>query len=292
MTVTTENVYVEYNGNGATQAFAATMQFFAAADLVVTLIDADDVETVKTISTHYSVSGGETSSGIPATGTVTMITAPASGSRLRIERASDLTQATTHEDNDAFPAKTVEAAYDARVLVDQETQLQAARAVKQTLADYIANGAIALPSPVPASVIAWNAAGDALVSSLVSDLDIALVSAFVADLLALDDEAAFRAALSVYSDDEVDALLAAANALITAASAAAALAQYTADDARSIALTARTLASETRRNNTAMQFAVSEARALAQSARALAREAQRARQHDNAQPIFNAQVFN
>ena len=54
------------------------------------------------------------------------------------------------------------------------------------------------------------------------------------------------------------------SSLITALTSSLALAQYTADDARSIAMTAR----------------------------GMAREAQRVQQHDNAQPIFNSQVFN
>ena len=119
MTVSTSYSTLSFNGNGSTTAFSVTWQFLSGS-LVVTLIDDDDVETVKTISTHYTVSGGTDSDGLPATGTVTMVTAPASGETLRIERVTPKTQATTYTNGDAFPAKTHEAALDKATLVAQE----------------------------------------------------------------------------------------------------------------------------------------------------------------------------
>jgi hypothetical protein len=119
MAVSTTNTSVTYNGNGATTSFTVTFQFFSASDLVVIAISADGVETPQTLTTHYTVSGGS-SGGVPSTGTVTMLTAPSAGTTLRIQRNTQKTQATTFANNDAFPAKTVEGAFDKLMLIAQE----------------------------------------------------------------------------------------------------------------------------------------------------------------------------
>ena len=120
MAVSTSYSPLSYNGNSSTTAFSVTWPFFTGS-LVVTAIDADGVETVKTITTHYTVSGGTDANGLPATGTVTMLTAPATGTTLRIARVTPRTQATVFLNGDAFPAKAVEAIADRLMLITQET---------------------------------------------------------------------------------------------------------------------------------------------------------------------------
>lgn len=119
MTVSTAYAPLTYNGNGVTTAFSVTWPFFTGT-LVVTAIDADGVETVKTITTHYTVSGGTDAEGLPATGTVTMLVAPANGTQLRITRSTAQTQVSTWSENDSFPQATVEAALDKLTLLAQE----------------------------------------------------------------------------------------------------------------------------------------------------------------------------
>ncbi|NIV29431.1 MAG: hypothetical protein GWN58_07955, partial [Anaerolineae bacterium] len=53
------------------------------SDLKVYLVAADGTETLQTITTHYTVTGGGTPA---ATGTVEMVTAPATGETLVILR--------------------------------------------------------------------------------------------------------------------------------------------------------------------------------------------------------------
>lgn len=119
MAVSTAYAPLTFNGNGATTAFAVSWPFFDGT-LVVTLVSSTGVETVKTVSTHYTVSGGTDDDGLPATGTVTMLTAPASGEVLRIERVTPRTQPTAFTNGGAFPAKTIEAAFDKGLLIAQE----------------------------------------------------------------------------------------------------------------------------------------------------------------------------
>lgn len=126
MAVSTTYAPLVFNGNGSTTDFAVTWQFFDDT-LVVTAIDAAGVETVKTITTHYTVDGGTDSNGLPATGTVSWVvddlaglTAPASGTQVRITRITPKTQASTWGESDNFPQKTIEAALDRETLLVQE----------------------------------------------------------------------------------------------------------------------------------------------------------------------------
>lgn len=120
MTVSTSYVPLSYSGNGSTTSFAITWPFFAASDIVVILVDDAGVETIKTMTTHYAVSGGTTVDGLPSTGSVTMVTAPASGETLRIHRATNKVQSSTWTNAGAFQAKTIEATADRLMLIAQE----------------------------------------------------------------------------------------------------------------------------------------------------------------------------
>lgn len=119
MTVATSYAPIRYNGNDATTAFPVTWPFFDGT-LIVTLIDSDGVETVQTLTTHYTVTGGTDANGLPATGTVTMVTAPATGKELVLTRSTPKTQASVFGTATAFPAKTVEASFDKALLITQE----------------------------------------------------------------------------------------------------------------------------------------------------------------------------
>lgn len=122
MAVSTAYSVLSSAGNGSTTAFPVTWPFFTGT-LVVTLVASTGVETVKTLTTDYTVTGGTDANGLPATGTVTMLTAPSSGETLRITRVTTKTQATQWNESDGFPEKTVEAALDKLTLLAQEAAL-------------------------------------------------------------------------------------------------------------------------------------------------------------------------
>src|SRR5690606_13017232 len=108
MTISTTSSRISYNGNGVTTIFAFPYRFLNQGHLVVVSIDSLGAETVKTITTHYTVSGA----GDPAGGSVTMLTAPATGTRLVIYRDTDVTQETDYVSGDPFPAESHETALD------------------------------------------------------------------------------------------------------------------------------------------------------------------------------------
>lgn len=109
MTLLTIATMVEYAGNGATVAFPTTFKFSVNSEVVVTEVDDGTlVETVKTMTTHYLVTGRNTPTG----GTVTMLVAPAAGKTLRIERVTPLTQTTDLRTQAAYNPEVIETALD------------------------------------------------------------------------------------------------------------------------------------------------------------------------------------
>lgn len=119
MAVSTSYAPLTFSGNDATTVFSVTWPFFSGS-LIVTLIDDEGTETVKTITTHYTVSGGTDNDGLPATGSVTMLTAPATGETLRITRSTTKTQSATWSNDASFQAKTIESSFDKALLIAQE----------------------------------------------------------------------------------------------------------------------------------------------------------------------------
>ena len=126
MTVSTTSARDVTTGNGSTTAFNTTFSFSASSELVVTLVTtATGAEVVKTITTHYTVSGGSGS-----TGTVTMGTAPANTEQLVVHRVTPLTQTLDLVTQGPIPSATLEAVLDKVVRIVQESDDDADRAIR------------------------------------------------------------------------------------------------------------------------------------------------------------------
>ena len=63
MTISNTSIKNSYSGNNSTATFNYTFKIFADSDLQVIIRDATGVETVKTITTHYTVAGAGNTSG-------------------------------------------------------------------------------------------------------------------------------------------------------------------------------------------------------------------------------------
>ena len=128
MTVTTTTIKNSYSGNGSTTAFAYTFPINSTSEITVIERSATGAETVKSEgsgSTNYSISDNGASGG-----TITMVTAPASGTTLVIRRNTALTQETDYVANDPFPAETHEDALDKLNMQTQELQEELDRSFK------------------------------------------------------------------------------------------------------------------------------------------------------------------
>tara|TARA_R110002072_G_scaffold25792_2_gene86196 strand:- start:110 stop:1555 length:1446 start_codon:yes stop_codon:yes gene_type:complete len=113
MTVSSTTTKVSYTGNGSTTVFAYTFKIFVAADIKVYV---DNV--LKSLTTHYTLSGVESASG----GNVTFTTGntPAASTKVVFTRDIARTQLTDYVENDTFPAETHEAALDKLTFILQE----------------------------------------------------------------------------------------------------------------------------------------------------------------------------
>ena len=128
MTISSTTVKNSYSGNGSTTAFAYTFKIFANTDLQVIIRSSTGTETVKTLTTHYTVSGVGDASG----GNVTFTSGntPASGETVVIRRAVPQTQAIDYIANDPFPAESHEEGLDRATMTTQQVQEELDRAIK------------------------------------------------------------------------------------------------------------------------------------------------------------------
>jgi hypothetical protein len=181
-----------YNGNGVTVNFAVSFKYTATADVDVIVTSAAGVETTKTITTHYTLTApGDT-------GTVTFLTAPASGETVTIVRTMDMTQSTDYTAGGGLSSGTVEATDDRQLMQIQEIAERVSRAPK--LRQSTASATPIFPEPVANNLIGWNSGGTDLmnVSSVVPTAN---VSAFIETLLDDTNAATARTTLGCGSGD-------------------------------------------------------------------------------------------
>lgn len=174
MTVSTLNNRISYAGNDVTTAFSFPNKFLQDADLVViSKVDATGVETTKTLTTDYTVTG----EGADAGGTVTMLTAPATGVTLTIYRDPVKEQELDLADNDNMPAESVEESFDLATMWVQRLSDRLDRAV--TLSEgFTSTFSLDLPSTLTASyLIGINAAGDGLTLYSATNLSAVAITA-------------------------------------------------------------------------------------------------------------------
>lgn len=158
MSLSTTTNRVSYSGNGSTTVFSFPYYFLADGDLVVLLVtDSTGASVTQVITTDYTVSGA----GAAAGGSVTMLTAPASGETLVIYRDPALTQGLDLRENDAAPAEEMEEAHDRAMMIMQRHDELIGRSAR--FADSYTGGAsIEVPNPEANTILGWNDAGDAL----------------------------------------------------------------------------------------------------------------------------------
>jgi len=128
MTISTTTILNSYSGNGSTTAFAYTFPINTTSEITVIERSATGTETVKsegTGSTNYGIADNGASGG-----TITMVTAPASGTTLLIRRNTSFTQETDYVANDPFPAETHEDALDKLQMQNQELEEELNRSLK------------------------------------------------------------------------------------------------------------------------------------------------------------------
>ena len=157
MSVSSTTTKVSYSGDGSQTVFAYTFKIFADADLRVIERASNGTETVKTLTTDYTVSGAGTDGG----GNVTFVTAPASGVTVIIKRNLGLTQGTDYIDNDPFPAESHEDALDRLTFIAQNIQEQVDRCIKASETNTLSGAEFTIGASDRANkIFAFDSSGD------------------------------------------------------------------------------------------------------------------------------------
>jgi len=127
MTISTTIIKSSYSGNGSTTAFTYNFKITDQDDIQVIIRSANGTETVKTLTTHYTVAGVGGNSG---TVTFTSGNIPVTGETVVLRRSTPQTQAMDLIDNDPMSADTIETAHDKVTSISQELQEQVDRSIK------------------------------------------------------------------------------------------------------------------------------------------------------------------
>ena len=192
MTVSSSTNRVSYAGNGSTTVFPYTYKIFDEDDLTVIVRAANGTETVKTITSDYTVSGVGSAGG----GNVTMLTAPASGETLVILREQDLVQELDIVPNDPFPAESLEAALDKLTFMVQQHEETLDRSLKVSRTTTIATSEFTeTPAQRANKFLGFDGSGDLFVASTTAGS--ITVSAYIEDFLLTTDSASAFAYLGV-----------------------------------------------------------------------------------------------
>ena len=180
MALASEVVKKSYSGDDSTTVFPTTFIFYEDSGIKVVLrVDATGVETTQTLTTHYTLSGGN-----GATGDVTMVTPPATGETLLIKSDIPDTQVTELPIGGKFPSAAVEKQLDIITRLIQQKQEDLNRAIKLSETSSLV-GSVSLPEPVALSVLSWNAAADNLANITLADISVSIDTVFTS--LASDD---------------------------------------------------------------------------------------------------------
>ena len=126
MTISTTTIKNSYSGDGSTTVFNYTFKITDQDHITVITRNSSGVETTKTITTDYTVSGVGNAGG----GSVTFGTAPASGLTVILRRDTPQTQGMDLIENDPLPANTLEDAHDKITSIAQELQEEVDRSIK------------------------------------------------------------------------------------------------------------------------------------------------------------------
>jgi len=128
MTISSTTVKNSYSGNGTLTTFNYTFKIFADSDLQVIIRDASANETVKTLTTHYTVTGAGNANG----GTIVFTSGniPSATETVVIRRAVPQTQAIDYIANDPFPAESHEEGLDRSMMSIQQLQEEVDRSLK------------------------------------------------------------------------------------------------------------------------------------------------------------------
>lgn len=152
-----------YAGNDVAVSFPFAFKVFAAADVLVVFTSASNVETILTLTTNYTVSLNSNQDTNPG-GTVTLLTALATGEKLTLSSAVANLQPVDLTNNGGFYPAVINKTLDRATIQIQ----QLAEKVGRALVWPISSASGTLPPPIGNAVIGWNETGTSLINIVLS----------------------------------------------------------------------------------------------------------------------------
>ena len=137
MTLSTTINKASYSGDGNTATFNYNFKIFTNSDLKVIIRSASGTETLKTITTHYTVAGAGSNSGGSVTFTAGNI--PTNTETVILQRVVPLTQTHDYVENDPFPAESHEQGLDRLTMHVQQLQEEVDRSIKASVSNTISS---------------------------------------------------------------------------------------------------------------------------------------------------------
>ena len=128
MTISSTTVKNSYDGDGSTTTFTYQFKIFQDSDIQVIIRAANGTETIKTITTHYTVTGAGVSTGGSVIFTSGNI--PTNTQKVILRRNIPQTQAIDYIANDPFPAESHEEGLDRATMAIQQIQEEVTRSIK------------------------------------------------------------------------------------------------------------------------------------------------------------------
>jgi len=196
MTISAQTNRRSFTGSGTSGPFSYPYALMAKADLVVQkVVNATGVATTLTLDTDYTLAGTADSVGrYPSGVDITTSAVVASGYTLIAYGDPSLTQGLDLVENDPLPVEEIEKALDRLTLIARRLKDRLDRSLVLSDSD-TSSATLTLPTPVAGELLGWNSAANALTSYSAADVDLTLVSAFIATLLDDADAAAARTTL-------------------------------------------------------------------------------------------------
>ena len=159
MTISTTTIKNSYSGNGSTTAFNYTFKISAESEMEVIIRSAAGTETVKTLTTHYTITGVGNAGGGAVTFTAGNI--PVTGETVILRRETAQTQTMDLIDNDPMSAETIETAHDKAIAITQELQEEVDRSIKLSRTNTMTSTEFTVDASSRANkILAFDSAGE------------------------------------------------------------------------------------------------------------------------------------
>jgi len=164
MTISTTIIKNSFSGDGSTTAFTYSFPINSTSEITVIIKASTGVETVKTITTHYTVADAGANGG---TVTFTSGNIPASGETILLFRNTTKNQVTDLIENDPFLAESLEAQFDNLQMQVQEVSEAVDRSFKVAKSNTITNSETTASASARANkILSFDASGNVEATAL------------------------------------------------------------------------------------------------------------------------------